>query len=139
MISAGPEIRVNTTTAYDQSYPTVATLAEGGYVATWVSNGQDGSGNGIYAQGYDVGGNAVGSETRVNTTTVNNQGDPAVAALADGGYLVTWESLDQDGSGWGIYAQRYGADGDAVGSETRVNTTTASHQAIHAGLAGSKS
>ena len=103
----------------------MAALSDGGYVVTWMSLGQDGSGWGIYAQRYDADGNAVGSETRVNTTTASDQVYPAVAALSDGGYVVTWKSRNQDGSRFGIYAQRYDADGNAVGSETRVNTTTA--------------
>ena len=37
-------------------------------------------------------------------------------------------SSGQDGSGFGVYAQRYNASGAAVGSEFRVNTTTASNQ-----------
>ena len=40
---------------------------------------------------------------------------------------MTWTSYDQD-SDHGIYAQRYDASGNAVGSETRVNTTTADDQ-----------
>ena len=92
-----------------------------------MSYGQDGSGTGIYAQRYDANGNAVGSETRVNTTTASDQSTPAVAALSDGGYVVTWMS-DQDGSGSGIYAQRYDATATRSASETRVNTTTAGDQ-----------
>ena len=37
-------------------------------------------------------------------------------------------SYGQDGSEWGIYSQRYGADGTPSGSETLVNTSTASSQ-----------
>jgi Ca2+-binding RTX toxin-like protein len=37
-------------------------------------------------------------------------------------------SLGQDGSGWGIYAQRFNASGAAVGSETRVNTSVSEDQ-----------
>ena len=48
-----------------------------------------------------------------------------MAALADGGFVVTWTSDGQDGSGYGIYGQRYAADGTAVGSEFRVNQITA--------------
>jgi hypothetical protein len=53
------------------------------------------------------------TETRVNTTTASEQVQPTVAALSDGGYVVTWMSgtwapaSGQDGSGYGIYAQRY--------------------------------
>jgi hypothetical protein len=125
------ETRVNTTTASDQVQPTVAALSDGGYVVTWRSYGQDGSGSGIYAQRYDATGDTVGSETRVNTTTAWDQYKPTVAALSDGGYVVTWMSRNQDqadGPGWGIYAQRYDATGDTVGSETRVNTTTGNDQ-----------
>jgi len=48
-----------------------------------------------------------------------------VTALADGGWVVTWEAGgEQDGSVMAIYAQRYNAAGQAVGGETLVNTTT---------------
>jgi methionine-rich copper-binding protein CopC len=123
--TVGSETRVNTTTFDHQFYPSVATLSGGDYVVTWTSLSQDGSGHGIYAQLYDATGNTVGSETRVNTTTASEQYQPTVAALSNGGYVVTWGSLSQDGSGWGVYAQRYDATGNAVGSETLVNTTTA--------------
>jgi Ca2+-binding RTX toxin-like protein len=126
LITGSAETRVNTTTAGDQSYPSVAALSDGGYVATWMSSYQDGSGNGIYAQRYDATGNTVGSETLVNTTTAHTH-FPSVAALSDGGYVVTWMSV-QDGSGWGIYAQQYDQLGNAVGGEIPVNITTANDQ-----------
>jgi len=44
------------------------------------------------------------------------------------GFVVTWQSLAQDGDGNGIYAQRYDAIGTALGGEFPVNTTTASEQ-----------
>lgn len=57
----------------------------------------------------------AGSETQVNTYTTASQAHPAVAALAGGGYVITWQSYNQDGSGNGIYAQRYDAGGVAQG------------------------
>ena len=30
-----------------------------------------------------------------------------MTALPDGGFVVAWDSLDQDGSGWGVYGQRF--------------------------------
>ena len=62
------EFRVNTVTLKDQSLPAVAPLAAGGFVAAWTSNGEDGSGLGVYAQLYGALGEAVGGEFRVNTT-----------------------------------------------------------------------
>jgi hypothetical protein len=126
--AVGLETRINTTTANTQYQSTVAALADGGYVVTWTSYGQDGGGYGVYAQRYTADGSALGLETRINFTTAYTQYLSTVAALADGGYVVTWSSDNQDGSGYGVYAQRYAADGSAVGAETRINTTTVGTQ-----------
>ena len=84
-----------------QSDPAITSLRDGGYVVTWQSI-QDGSGFGIYTQRYDSAGGTVGGETRVNTTTANDQDSPAITSLSDGGYVVTWASYLQDGSASGI-------------------------------------
>src|SRR5262249_48140671 len=39
-------------------------------------------------------------------------------------HVVVWASKDQDGDGWGVYAQRYDAAGVAQGTEFRVNKAT---------------
>jgi hypothetical protein len=104
LLIPGAETLVNITTTGEQSYPAVTALTDGGYVVTWTSLGQDGSGYGIYAQRYDADGNAVGVEVRVNTTTTGEQYDPAVAALSDGGYIVTWHGPDHPSGSNGIYA-----------------------------------
>ena len=127
-IPTGNDVQVNTFTTGDQRYPSVTALADGGFVVTWSSDGQDGSGYGIYGQRYAADGTAVGSEFRVNTFTTSDQSYSSVTALADGGFVVTWSSYGQDGSGYGIYGQRYAADGTAVGSEFRVNTFTTNDQ-----------
>ena len=114
-------VRVNTYTNDDQQYPSVTSLTDGGWVVTWMSNGQDGSSYGIYGQRYDANSQAVGTEFQVNTYTNSYQNYPSVTSLSDGGWVVTWESWFQDGSYFGIYGQRYGSDGEAVGTEFRVN------------------
>ncbi|MET3595343.1 VCBS repeat-containing protein, partial [Mesorhizobium shonense] len=128
----GGEFRVNTYTAGDQVAPTVAALASGGFVVTWMSNGQDGSGWGVFGQRYDADGSS-GGEFRVNTYTAGDQQSPSVAALADGGFVVTWISYGQDGSSWGLYGQRYDASGTAVGQEFQLNETTAGNQVSFGG------
>ncbi len=70
---------------------------------------------------YDV---PIVLQTRVNTYTDNNQEWPHTLALPDGGHLIAWRSTDQDGSHWGIYAQRYDASGARAGPEFRTHTTT---------------
>jgi Ca2+-binding RTX toxin-like protein len=132
LLSASPiggEIQVNTTTGGDQTNSSVAMDAVGDYVVVWQSDGQDGSGWGIYAQRYDATGAAQGGEFLVNSTTADQQVNPAVAMDAAGDFVVTWQSYgNQDGSGWGIFAQRYDAAGVAQGGEFLVNTSFIGNQ-----------
>ena len=61
-----------------------------------------------------------GPEFKVNTYTAGNQQKPSAAVFLNGGFVVVWASKGQNGSNWGIYAQRYDAAGSAVGGEFRV-------------------
>jgi alpha-tubulin suppressor-like RCC1 family protein len=122
----GAEARVNTNTAGSQQSPAVARLAGSSYVVVWQSNGQDHSGNGIYAQRYRANGGKFGAELHVSTTTAGDQSLPAVAGLSDGRFVVVWQSSDR--SGPGIYGQIYRANGAKSGREFRINTTTAAAQ-----------
>ena len=110
--------RSNTYTTLQQENPTVGGLADGGFVVTWQSMNQDGSGLGIYLQRYNANGVAVGSETRVNSTVSDNQTSPTIAALNDGGYVVAWRHQTD----FAVYMQRYDAGGAAIGIESKVST-----------------
>ena len=119
--------------------PSVASLAGGGYVVTWQDyseTGGDTDGAAIRAQRFDAGGTAQGGEFLVNTTTLDDQFEPAVTALAGGGFVISWS--DYSGTGGdtsfdAIRAQRFAADGTAQGSEFLVNTTTTREQEMSAG------
>jgi len=124
----GVESRANTTVAGNQTPSHVIALSDGGWVVMWVSDGQDGSGYGVYQQAYNAEGTVQGVETRVNSYTANNQDVPQITALSDGGWVVTWQSSGQDGSGYEVYQQAYNADGTVQGVETRVNSYTANNQ-----------
>lgn len=110
----GSEFLVNTYTTNDQSNPSITGMKDGGFVVSWSSNNQDGSGSGIYVQRYDAIGMAQGNEFLVNTFTTNDQSNPSIVALEDGGFVVSWESNDQDGSGAGIFGKRYDASGNII-------------------------
>ncbi|MCB9994575.1 MAG: hypothetical protein H6873_13075 [Hyphomicrobiaceae bacterium] len=125
---SGSETPVNTTTLSGQENPDSAGLIDGGWVDVWMSYAQDGSFYGVYMQRYAANGVAVGNETQVNTTTNDKQQDPSVAALADGGFVVVWDSNLQDGDLYGVYMQRYDRDGHPVGGETQVNSYTTGAQ-----------
>ncbi|MEM0993981.1 MAG: T9SS type A sorting domain-containing protein [Bacteroidota bacterium] len=124
----GAETQVNTTVANSQQNPAIAVDLNDNFVIVWESLNQDGSGYGIYAQRYSSAGAVVGSEAQINTTTSNDQRFPAVAIDDAGNYTVVWQSLGQDGDGWGIYQRRFDNTGTALTGEVLVNTTTAGQQ-----------
>ena len=71
------------------------------------SNGpEDGSGSGIFARA--VGSPAMPPRVQVNTHTTGNQSRSTVGADPRGNAVIAWQSDGQDGSGMGVYAQRYG-------------------------------
>jgi VCBS repeat-containing protein len=68
----------------------------------------------------------VAADEAVHDTNEIGVGKSAVTSLADGGHLVVWSSYDQtpDSSEWGVFAQRYDAAGEKVGTAFLVNTYT---------------
>lgn len=122
--AAGAEVKVNTASAGGASQPAITALHDGGYVVAWQSS--DADGYGIHLQRFAADGTAAGIEMQVNTTTSGPQVQPTLAALDDGGFEVAWSSAD--GSGTGVYSQRFDLDGHAVGTELRVNDATAGNQ-----------
>ena len=112
---------VNTTTATDQNQGSVGAVGTG-FVVTWTSYQQDGSGSGVYAQRYDATGAAVGGEFQVNTYTPNDQISSKVVDLGDGSFVIVWTSNGVVGSGYNISGQRYDSDGNAVGGEFVVSS-----------------
>ncbi len=129
-VAVGSEFQVNSTTAGNQLYSTIAMDATGDFVVTWSSNGQDTDSYGVYAQRYNSAGGAQGSEFLVNETTTGNQRYSNVAMDTAGDFVVTWSSYGQDGSGFGIYARQYNATGTVLGGEFLVNTTTTGDQFV---------
>ena len=124
----GSEFQVNSFTTSDQYYPSTAIDDAGNFVVTWNSYTQDGSSWGIFGQRYDASGSPSGSEFQVNTYTDINQIHPSVAMDGSGNFVVTWDSVNQDGDVTGIFGQRYDASGNPVGGEFQVNTFTTSYQ-----------
>ncbi|MCY1275697.1 Bifunctional hemolysin/adenylate cyclase precursor [compost metagenome] len=123
----GVETRVNTVVTGIQNDPAVAALLNGGYVVTWITEGAAGDAE-IFMQRYGAAGVKLGSETRVNTTTLNLQDNPEITGLTDGGFVIAWSSDGQDGSGGASCLQRYDVNGVKVGGEVVINTTTAGPQ-----------
>jgi hypothetical protein len=107
-VPQGSAVQVNTYTTGNQRYPAAASDAYGAFVVAWTSYGQDGSGYGIFGQRFNAAGLPQGSEFQVNSYTTLAQSSPAVASAPNGNFVVVWPSDGQDGSGYGIFGQRYG-------------------------------
>ena len=97
------------------TYASVACDATGDFVVTWSE--QDAGDWNVWACEYGSNGNLMLAPFMVNTTTVDVQEYSAVGMDADGAFVITWQSLNQDGSGWGVYAQRYDYLGNPLGGQ----------------------
>ena len=132
-VKQGVESRLNTFVAGDQRAPAVAALLSNAFVVVWASDGQDGSGNGVYGQRFAANGAKAGKEFRINTFTAGNQSGPAVSRFGSGsGFVVAWASFQQDGESYGVYAQRFSDSGAKAGGEFRVNVSTPGSQSAPA-------
>lgn len=101
----------------------LAALAGGGAVVTWANQT---FGSHIHARRLAANGAPVGEAFIVDGSSPQRPGlEPqmasSVAALPDGGYVVTWLA-----PGGAIYGRRFGADGAPLGSATRLNTQASS-------------
>ena len=128
------EFLVNEFTNNNQFEPSITTLTNGGFVITWRSHDLqqgDTSFSGIKARIFDANGREVKSEFLVNEFTNNNQFEPSITALSNGGFVITWSSNDQqqgDTSAFGIKARIFDANGQEVKSEFLVNEFTNNNQ-----------
>ena len=124
----GNDFQVNSYTNNNQNYPKVAVAPDGKAIVVWESEGQDNDGHTVAAQRYHSDGSKWGDEFVVNTETESTQSQPTVAVADDGSHIIFWRSKNQDGSGFGVYAQRYNSAGNEVGDEFRINEETDSNQ-----------
>jgi hypothetical protein len=132
----GTEFRVNTSTTGNQTHPAIG-AACCLVVVAWESNGA--GTKDVYAQKFSgiplaAGGQPIGTEFRINTWTTGSQYNPKVAVSngpSHSGFVVVWQTDQETGSGFDIYAQRFDSNGTEnipVGGEFRVNTWTTGNQ-----------
>ncbi len=130
-VAQGGAFEVNSYTANNQEWSSVAMDATGDFVVTWSSygqedNGQLGDGFGVYARRYDSFGVPVSGEFQVNTTTAGNQQASSVSMADNGTFAIVWESSQSVG-GNNIMLRVFNSDGSPQGGpfagEIMVNTT----------------
>ncbi len=111
------EILVNTTKSGIQYLPTSISLADGGHAVLWAS-GASGQSN-VMFQIYDANSDAVGGETRINSSL--NEGARALSAepTTDGGFVAIWVNGD-DAT---VSGQKYDSSGLEIGAEFTVKAS----------------
>lgn len=108
--------------------PSLAPLSNGNWVAVWRYQGGDSDLYSIYGQILTSSGSKVGGEFQINSHEASSQVEPAAASLSDGGFAAVWASYGQDGSGYGVYGQRFDSNGNKLGDEFKVNSYTSGDQ-----------
>ena len=131
--SLGKQFRVSMNGDEDQFYSDVALAEDGSYVVVWSARNQDAGSDGIFARRFHADGTPITAQQFVvNTKLTHEQRAPSVAMDGSGDYVIAWESERQDvpdkDDQYGIYAQRYRADGTPHGGEFLVNTTVDKNQ-----------
>lgn len=111
-----------------QSAATASAPGASAVVAFSDRDSATGKGKDIFVRRFSAGGATMGMPIAVNTTTAGSQMNPDVAINASGAFVVVWQSENQDGDGWGIYARRFASGGVVQGTEILVNTMTGGAQ-----------
>jgi hypothetical protein len=142
-----------------QINPAVAVLNNSNIVVVWASYDQAGSNSmqDVYGQIFSPAGQKIGTNFLVNQFIPYNQRSPAVAALANGGFVVAWTSEQERmlapnlgtnstvttaaaaaKPSVDIYARLYNASGVPAANEFLVNTDSnpAANPAVAAGSDG---
>jgi hypothetical protein len=123
----GDAIAVTAYSHVRQLDPRLTRLSDGSFVVSWAEDVV--AGLDVLSQRYDAAsGVALGSASVVNTRILGTQRAPGVAALPSGGHVVTWSSYNQDGSGYGVYAQRFDQAGAKADAEFQVNRSMDGNQ-----------
>jgi hypothetical protein len=102
----GSEFRINTYTSGDHFGPTIAVDGGGNFVIAWVDAPAFDGGD-VFGQRYSSLGEPSGPEFRVNTATAFMQSRPSAASIANGTFLVTWDTVLPPTVGE-VFGQRFG-------------------------------
>jgi hypothetical protein len=102
------ELAVNTYTPGDQKQPRAGILPDGGFLVAWDGAGAESGSGGLqtWARRFAADSTARDDAFRVNVyTSSNNQSRPTLSCDPRGGFVIAWQSLSQDGDGFGIFVR----------------------------------
>ncbi len=146
-------LRVNSLTEDDQFFPRVAVQSDGSFYVVWQSDEfdpeQEQNRHWVRGQLFGADGLPAGSELLISEVSsgTSTDIDANVAALDDGGFIVTWESFngfEDDSQPCGttlpvgcdslsVQARLISAEGSAIGGQFQVNADVSrsqSHPAV---------
>ncbi|MGH6750891.1 MAG: tandem-95 repeat protein, partial [Bradyrhizobium sp.] len=134
-VKVGGELLVDTNGInFANESPSIVGLSNGGFVVTWEASanfGPDTDDSAMKVQIFDASGRKVGGEIVANTSATEYQKTPVVTELSNGFIVIVWEDHSEengDTTGTSIKAQVLDANGNRVGGEFLVNTSTAGDQ-----------
>ena len=88
-----------------QQWPQVAMGAAHAFAVVWQHEHQDPNiASDIFTRRFGLDGRPIGEEVKLNGYVAGRQRYPEAAMASDGSLIAAWESDDQDGSGYGIFA-----------------------------------
>ena len=136
----GAEFQVNSYTTSVQINAAIAAAA-GDFVVVWESFGSSGgdtSGSGIQSQRYSASGAPQGAQFQVNSYTPGQQRFPAIAADADGDFVVVWDGSGSSGGDIddSVQGRRFRVTGDLQGTVFLDRNSDGIHDASEPGVAG---
>ena len=111
------EVAVNETVEGMQVEPSLSVGPSGAAWFAWVSRGQDGDGDGVYARRFSNTLEGATAEVRVNESVEGDQSEPSIVALDDGRAICVWSGPapaaadERQGHERAIFARVLGADG----------------------------
>ena len=135
----GTVFTISTPDNFDQTRPSVTGLANGQFVVSWTDQHLELSADGhetistdVRAQFYNANGTANGPATTVNNDIVGPQLQSNAASLVGGGAVVVFMSAVFAGQTdfqyqRQVFAQRYDANGTAVGTNIVVGTSPSTY------------
>lgn len=94
--------------------PQITALPDGGYVVTWQGATSDGQGWDIFVRQFDAAGTQVADARLQGIAGSTDDLASQVAALSDGGYVVTWTQASSADQSSEIQVQQFDAAGNQV-------------------------
>ena len=123
----GSEQLVNSNTSDDQDQASVAMDDSGKFFITWVdhSNTGPGSGDRVFAKGYNADGSVRLSDFIVSTGS-DPASNPTIDMNSSGDFLIAWE---RHAASDDIYARHFGPSGAGISTAFRVHSASADQEA----------